>query len=130
MPRSKKQRPKANGAESRMVSLLDDLEKFQAFRKELAPALKADLKSGLTAVQLYEKYQGLAAARGISIMMSERDSGKALSAIKEILDRSQGKATEKKEVTHRFDKTKTEELDAILLSKLDELESQDDQTKH
>lgn len=50
----------------------------------------------------------------------EPDSKTALAAVKELLDRLEGKVTEKKEVTHAMAKLKDEELDALVLTALDE----------
>lgn len=101
----------------------ETLAQFEEFQAEILPALRNDMSSGMTAEELYKKYQALAAARGISIALGEANSATALSAVREILDRTQGKATENKQVEHKFSKMKDEEIDAVLITQLDELES-------
>lgn len=110
-----------NGSESRMVNALDKLKAFDEFESLILPQLRKDLKAGLTSEEIYKKYKHLAAARAVSITLGEKDSSKALNAVKEIFDRSEGKSTEKKEVTHRLDKLPDEQLDALLLTEMTEL---------
>jgi hypothetical protein len=99
-----------------MAATLDEIEQLLELKESLLPQLRKDLKAGLTGDEIYEKYKAIAAARVVSIVATEVDSGKALAASKEVLDRSGGKAAEKKEVTHRYGKLKDEQLDSVLLS--------------
>lgn len=110
-----------NLQEDRMLRSLDKLADFQEFQAEILPALRNDLKAGFTAQELYEKYQALAAARTISIVMQDKDSAKALAASKDILDRTLGKAKERTEVTHKLERLPDEQLDSLLLSELESL---------
>lgn len=118
---SRTPRPK-NAQENGAINLIDRLEAFKEFQVNILPALREDIKEGKTAEQIYSKYQAMAAARGISIAMTEVDSGKALAAIREILDRSGGRATEKHTIEHKFSKLRDEELDALLISRAKEVE--------
>ncbi len=93
-----------------------DLIEFDDFQTTILPALRRDLKAGLTPKELQEKYAALAAARMINIALTEENTGAASAAAKDILDRTAGKATEKKEVTHKFKDLSDDELDAILAS--------------
>lgn len=102
----------------RASQLADDISDFEQFREEILPALRADLKAGLDAESIYRKYQAYAAARGVTIAMTSNDEGKALTAIKDVLDRVGGKATEKREVEHRFNQLSDQELDAVVLTEL------------
>lgn len=130
MAKRKSKRTK-NHAEERIALAIDDLAEFQKFKEEVVYELRKDIYNGLSAEEMYAKYQSQAAARGITIAMTERDSSRAMAAVKDILDRSQGKAVERKDVRHRMENAKDEDIDALLLSKLDELESDDDSTnKH
>jgi hypothetical protein len=61
------------------------------------------------------------------IAMTDKDSGRALSAIKDILDRTQGRAVERTTTTHKFEKLKDEELDALLKSRLKEVADTDEE---
>lgn len=88
--------------------------------------LRQAITEAWPAEKIYKMAEAHAAARNVTIALTEEDSGKALSAIKELMDRSKGKATEKQEVTHTYSKLKDEDLDALLESKLKEEESERD----
>lgn len=119
-PKYPKYPAKPNRVESSTVDALDRLTEFEEFERSILPAIRSDIAAGLSADSIYKKYQSLAAARTVTIAATEVDAGKALTAIKDILDRAGGKATEKKEVTHRLANLPREELDAYLLTKLKE----------
>lgn len=124
-----KVRPKPRGrapvshdrATHRAVSLSDKIADYEDFEENILPALKKDLKSGMTPKQLREKYSSIIQARQITSALTEKDTAKAGAAAKDILDRAEGKATEKKEVTHRFSEMSDKELDAVLKSEEDDL---------
>lgn len=127
----RKSKKTKNHAEDRIALAIDDLAEFEQFKEDVVKALREDIYNGLSAEEMYVKYQAQAAARGITIAMTERDSARALSAVKDILDRSQGKAVERKDVRHRMENAKEEDIDAILLSKLGEAAEEDESdTKH
>lgn len=103
-----------------MVRKLDKLAEFEAFVEDVPAELRQALLEGKDASALYKKYANYAAVRVISIIAKEKDSGKALAAAKELLDRTYGKATERKEIRHQLEDLKDEEIDAIILSELDD----------
>lgn len=115
-----------NPEQSKVAKALDDLAEFEDFRETLLPAIRKDLKKGLTAQQIQAKYAAYAQARLVQIALMETDSGKASAAAKDILDRTHGRATEKKEVTHRFKDLTDAELDAVLQSEEADLDSMED----
>lgn len=94
----------------------------------LLPGLKAALRMGLSAEQIYAEFTSMAAARGVNIALTETDSAKALAAIKDVLDRTQGKATERQEHTHRLEQLPDEQLDALLKTKIQDVTTKG--TKH
>lgn len=108
---------------TKAVGIADDLAEFEEFRESLLPALRQDLSKGMDAETMQKKYSSILAARGISIGLTEEDSSKALAAIRDILDRTQGKAKESKEIQHRLGKLKDDELDAFLLTQIHEMDS-------
>lgn len=112
---------KGKAAEAERLRLHDRLAAFEDFESEILPALIKDLKAGMTPDQLRQKYDSIVQARAITTALTERDSGKAMTAVKDILDRTHGKATEKKEVTHRFKDMSDKELDAVIKSEEAEL---------
>jgi signal transduction histidine kinase len=108
---------------------LDDMELFNKFREEIAPKLRAMLNDKKTkAEDIYAFMTKYAAARTGTIIMAEPDTGKALAAVKEILDRSMGRPVERKETKHTFEKLKDEELDSLILSRMKEMEEDDSDT--
>lgn len=109
-----------NTQEHRMAGLLDDLREFEQYREDVLPEIRRMLKEGASAEKILERFSNMAAARAVTIALTEEDSSKALAAIKDVIDRSQGKAVERKEVKHQFSELKDEELDALLESKLKE----------
>lgn len=135
MARNTRKRASPDATQHRAAGLLDDVTAFEDFRASILPVLRDALKQGMDADTIYKKFQAFAAARAISIAATEIDSSKALSAIKDILDRTQGRAKERSEVTHKLSSLPEEQLDAILLSKLqaqspEQEEEENEHTKH
>lgn len=116
--------------EHKMAQAIDDLAEFEEFKQSLLPALRADLRKGTPAKEILEKVKGLAAARLGTIVATEIDSSKALAAIKDLLDRTEGRAVERSVTTHKFEKLKDAELDALLESRLKESNDSDGDEKH
>ncbi len=118
----RKSQPRTNRSENKTIELIDKIRKFADFEKTILPALQDDVKAGMGPKELRTKYASLVQARIISEALNNPDGGKALVAAADIINRSEGKATEKKEVTHRFDSLSDEELDAVLESETQDLE--------
>jgi geranylgeranyl pyrophosphate synthase len=121
-PKNKRRALSGHAVQTKVVSLLDDVIAFEEFQNSILPMLRADIKNAkLTAPDMYQKYQKLAAARGITFALREQDATKAMGAIKDILDRTQGKPKESKEIEHRLGKLPDQELDSLLVSEAAEL---------
>lgn len=110
----------SHSEEMKKDRLHKDLSQFEDYQTILS-SIRKDLKNGLTEKQLREKYAPLAQARIISEMLTNEDGAKALAAARDLLDRTNGKATEKKEVSHRFADMSDKELDAVLKSEEEDL---------
>lgn len=108
--------------ESRLSDLLKEVSQFEEFKATILPAMQKDLKKGMGAKELRAKYAALLQARVITDALTTKDAGKAALIAKDLLDRVEGKATEKKEVVHKFQDMKDEEIDAVLKSEIEELE--------
>lgn len=119
--RPKMFREESGGHDSKMAKLLDDLSEFQEYQTILKE-LRKDIKKGFTEAQLAKKYAPMAQARIISDMLTTNNPTAALAAAKDLLDRANGKATEKQEITHRLEKLSDQELDALIQSEEQELE--------
>lgn len=110
----------ANNVENAMIRGLDQLASYENYRRDVAPHVQQLLASGATAQQILDSCQELAAMKLVEKALS--GTGKEqVAALKELLDRTQGKPTEKVEIKTRYDKLGDQELDALLASKLKEL---------
>lgn len=113
-----------NTAEDGLLEALDQLAMFEDFQRDMLPKLQALVKQGARTEEILEMGRALAVARLVTIAATEADSGKALAAVREILDRKEGKVTEKREVTHKMSQLKDEELDALVLTALNDAEGE------
>jgi len=102
---------------------LDDLAEFEEFRNDFLKVLRKDLAAGLSPTELRNKYKSLVQARQLAIALTSEDTNQAAQAAQKILDRQEGKATEKQEVQHKFEQLPDEELDAVIQGKLNKLRS-------
>ncbi len=127
---NKKNRRPHNPAEKRMAQLIDDVSVFEEFKNDILPELRKMLKAGASAEEIYTFAQSYTAARTVTIALTEEDSGKALTAIKDVLDRTQGKAKERVEHEHRYGKLPDNELDALIESRLSEVDSEHTDEPH
>lgn len=117
--------PKKNATEDAMIRGLDQLAGYENFRRDVAPYIQKALQEGWSTEKLLNSVQELAAAKLIELALGTPSKSQML-ALKELLDRTQGKPTEKIEVKTKYDKMGDRELDALLTSKLKELGSDDE----
>ncbi len=110
-----------NPAEDKLLNAIDERAAWEEFKDQFAPQVRKMLARGATAEEIYSEFSSHAAARSVTIAMSEVDAGKAMNAIKEILDRSKGKAMERKSIEHSLANAPEEQVDSALLSKLKKL---------
>jgi hypothetical protein len=124
-----RKRPRQNLAEDVMAEALDGKMLFDDISEQVLPILRTALSEGWDAERLYKhpKIELLLAARAVTIGIREQDSAKALSAIKDIQDRTRGKAVERIENTHKLEKLPDEQLDSLLLSKLGSASDDDEE---
>lgn len=99
---------------------MDKLAAFEEFQAALSPKMQRMILNGSSAEEIIAETAAYAAARIATIAVTDNDSGKAFSAAKDILDRAYGKAVERKELAHKFDKLDDDALDALVISKLNE----------
>ena len=125
--RPKDSRPQrfSNRKEESMENAMEKLAEYDTFLKEIPKELRQALLEGKKADALYKKYANYAAVRVLTIIAREQDSGKALAAAREVLDRTYGKPTERKEIRHSLEKLSDKELDALLESEVEEAEYTD-----
>ena len=110
-----------NPEEARMIRIIEELSQFEEWSKEVPEVLKEAILSGKTAPELYDQFDNVAAVRVLQILMTETNSGQALAAAKDLLDRKYGRATEKKIIKHEFEEMSDEQLIAISKSETGEL---------
>jgi hypothetical protein len=99
---------------------LDDLSEFEEFREMFLPAIRQALLEGKSAEQILAKFKPVVAARLVQLGVAGGESA-ALGAIKELMDRTDGKAVQKQEHTHKLARLSEQELDAVLENKLKKL---------
>jgi hypothetical protein len=119
-----------NFAEKDQHSLLADLEAFEEFKAEILPVLRREIAKGSSAEEIYSKFEAHLAARAVTIAMTEMDSARAMGAIREALDRSKGKAVERREVTNKYANLTDDELAALARSKRKEIEDDTETPEH
>ena len=127
-PKRKARKYSGRPEQDSVATLIDNLTAFEDFTESILPALRRDIKAGMTPEDMRKKYASLVQARTITTAITS-DDGRAMAAAKDILDRNEGRATEKKEITHRYADMKDEELDAILQSEEDDLQQLIDHTE-
>lgn len=103
--------------ENKIASNIDDLDEFEEFRATILPGIRSMLAKGCNAKEILEKYKPLVAARLLNTALVA-DSQHSTTAIKEVLDRVDGKVTTTLDLTHKYDKLKEDQLDALINSKL------------
>jgi hypothetical protein len=99
-----------------MVRSLDALSAFEEYNSELLPFLRKAIEDGLSAeeIRANPKIQAALEARKISLALKSDNQAVALSAIRDIQDRTQGKAIEKRELKIAMENASDEALDAKL----------------
>ena len=110
-------------AKQTSLQLVEELQEFEEFKKDILPSLQRDLKAGLRAEEIVEKYKSLAAARMVSLL-SDKKLGHT--AAKDILDRGLGKAIERKAIKHQFHDMDEKQLDSLIQSRLKDIEIGED----
>jgi hypothetical protein len=118
--------PKTNKTEDETIDLIDMLTQFEDFKGTILPALQEDVKKGLAPADLRKKYASLVQARIITAALANPDDSKALTAATDLINRVEGKPTEKKEIKHTLESLSDQELDAVLLSETEELEDMEE----
>lgn len=119
-PKKKKKDRRKEYAKRKRERVFNKLAAFQEFQATIAPKMRRMLLDGVSAEDLLEEAAPLAAARIATIAMTETDSSKALAAAKDIIDRARGKAVERKQLEHKFERMDESSIDALLISKLKE----------
>jgi cbb3-type cytochrome oxidase cytochrome c subunit len=109
-----------------MVRTIDELTLHDSLFAGVTESLKRDIANGMSALDIAKKYSQLAAARTVTVALTDEDSGKALAASKDLLDRTLGKPTERKELVHSMANASEEEIDALIASKMREVEEASD----
>lgn len=118
--------PAINETENALVERIEAQALFEEFQQEVLPALREMVKDGAKTEEILEVGRALAAARLITIAATDK-SQIAMTAIKEILERKDGKVADKKQIEHRLAKMDDKELDAYLISKMSGEDEEEDE---
>ncbi|MHA1834076.1 MAG: hypothetical protein ACTSV7_08800 [Candidatus Baldrarchaeia archaeon] len=105
-----------DAVEHARVKALDEYLEFSRYFKHIEPILKKALEEGKPAEEIYRECQHLVALRAVTLALTEQDTSKAMSAIKDVLDRGTGKAKERIDHTHRYKDVSDDQLDAMIKS--------------
>jgi hypothetical protein len=111
-----KGRPKKNHVEDTMIRSLDQLAAFEEFSQDIAPALRGLVKRRAKPEEIYNTVLSALAARQSTIALTSKKPAEALAAIIDIMNRVQGKPTERKEVKMELKDASDDVLDAKLKS--------------
>jgi hypothetical protein len=119
MKPKKKVRRTGYGQQNKLNGKIDD-QAFREYQAKVLRSIREDLLAGMTAEQIFKKYEAHAAAALVSSMINPQT---VVAAAEKVLDRTQGKPLQKTEQTHKYSKLKDDELDALLKSRFTELEA-------
>lgn len=108
--------PKPNTQEARSNALVDRVALFEAFEANVMPILKDAMLESADP----KKVMAIGKTAAAIQLVLKAQSGD-LAAIKDLLDRTEGKAIERKQIAHAMKDVKTEQLDALLLSALEDV---------
>ena len=124
--------PRPNGAEVRMARSLDTLSEYDKLAEEVLPLLRKAIAEGWTheQIQAHPVVHAALVARQVTIALTDRDGAKALAATKELRDRIEGRAIERKEVRHQFENLTDAELDAKLAAMEASTDDSSEQAPH
>lgn len=111
-------------ASRRRERLINKLAAIEDYHATVPADLRRMLENRATPQDIMEYAARLAAARLVTELGST-DPKQAMEASKQILDRTQGKAVERVQQHHKFEKLDEEQLDALILSQLKEVGSLD-----
>jgi hypothetical protein len=122
-----KKTPRRNHAEAALVSALDKRAITDDISQLILPILRQAMleKWEPSKIRTHPMIQCLLEAKKITIALQDPDAGKSLAAIRDVNDRVDGKPVERREQTHKYEKLRTEELDALLLSESASLDDMD-----
>lgn len=121
-PRRRQNRKTGHGVENTINSKIDRYERLKEIEESFLPSIREDLKNGMKAEDILKKYKPHAAA---ALVTSLADPKNAVSAAEKMLDRLDGKPTQKQEVTHKLEKLSDAELDSFLASQFNETSDED-----
>ena len=121
MPNYPKKKAKSSPNLSKFEGALAELEMFEEWRAQILPELRSLMLKGASETEILKKYIPQMAARLVTIALVDSDNGRALAAIKDALDRINGKPTETRKVEHRMAEMTDEQLDALLKSEMQHL---------
>ena len=88
------------------------------------------IEDGSAVEAIYEKYGPALAARMVMMGITTSDAREAITLIKEIHDRSLGKAKERQEVTYKYKNISDEELEKMISAEEEQVEGLKEEKMH
>lgn len=110
----------ADAMQTGQARALDQLAEYAEFQEMFLPAIRKALMGGASSEKILAQFKPLVAARLVQLGLTGSETA-ALGAIRELMDRVDGKAVQKQEHTHKLAKLPEQELDAVIQSKLKKL---------
>lgn len=104
----------SNNSTDKMAQSIDDLAEFEDFQESILPKLRAAIKRGDSVEQIYAMAKSAAAGKIATMAIKSKDPKEALALCSEILNRSDGKAKERIDVTTKYEKMTDQELAALV----------------
>lgn len=112
-----------------MARRLDKLAEYEEFTNKVAKPLRKLLLEGKSDTEIIKHFKGYLGARLMHVIMTSRNDNITLNAIREAMDRVEGKPVAKVQNTHKFEKLSEAELDAVIESEIRSLEKLDIDTE-
>lgn len=94
---------------------------------EIALDLEKDLNMGMSPEDIRKKYQPRLTARSIMLALASENEAIATTNIKDLTDRTEGKASEKSRLPNPLEKLSDAQLEALLRTEISDLESDESQ---
>jgi hypothetical protein len=116
-PRRRNTRNSGQQQQREAAERLDELSEFEEFRREVLPELRRMMYRHASAKEIAEFTRARMLARAATLALTSPDEKVALSALKEVLDRGDGKATETKKI--EMNQMSDAELDALIKAELE-----------
>jgi GH24 family phage-related lysozyme (muramidase) len=113
-----KRAPHNNVVEDQKINELDRLAQYEEFKNAISPKLQERVLKGASVEEMFSEF---AAAVGAAMLTRALRDGD-FKAMQDVLNRAKGTPVQAKKVEHTYSEMSEEQLDALVESKIQELE--------